>query len=62
MIVVERLVFAKKRRKKMLKTIYFLRVEPIATALQEEFQSSRAVTVKVQDLTDELKKNTKYGR
>ena len=48
--------FCREEKKKMLKTIHFLRVEPIATALQEEFQSSRTVTVKVQDLTDELKK------
>lgn len=41
---------------KMLKTIHLLRIESIATALHDEFAASKAVTIKAQDLTDELKK------
>ena len=43
-------------KKRILKTIHLLRVESIATALHEEFLISREVTIKVQDLTNELKK------
>jgi len=45
-----------REKNEILKTIHLLRVESIATALHEEFLISREVTIKVQDLTNELKK------